>query len=77
MTDRPFSGRDLLFGAGAAGIAGLAGCAHDASSFLSGTPSSMARVSHTPCGHKRAHTVAPKGGERLAHCPDCLVFFKK
>ena len=41
MTDRPFSRRVLLIGA-ALTIAGLAGCARDASSFLTGTPSSLA-----------------------------------
>ena len=44
MTARPFSRRDLLFGAGAATIAGPAGCARD-SSFLSRAPSSSGGVS--------------------------------
>ncbi|MBV8198020.1 MAG: right-handed parallel beta-helix repeat-containing protein [Candidatus Eremiobacteraeota bacterium] len=41
MTDRIYTRRDLLFGAGAATLAGLTACDRTGSSFLAGTPTSL------------------------------------
>jgi hypothetical protein len=45
MSNRSFSRRDVLIGAGAATLAGLTGCDSTASSFLSGSANSAAGVS--------------------------------